>query len=210
MCVHDSGMLNVNLLRLLLLQLATQCLVLGMITPVSAQTPGEWIHARGNEAMTGQSPVELRFPLEIAWQFHMMDKPKGRPEMLVSGAVVRAELAKDGSRKWVYERANPALSLRSSAGVVLADGAVYAGFAGGKMIALRANDGKIVWEVSVALPKGTTEIERIAVARAGKPGRAAGRADIGAGVARAYDLEVCADAAREHDLGPAGALHADL
>lgn len=70
--------------------------------------------------------------------------------------------AKDGSRKWVYERANPALSLRSSAGVVLADGAVYAGFAGGKMIALRADDGKIVWEVSVALPKGTTEIERIA------------------------------------------------
>jgi outer membrane protein assembly factor BamB len=70
--------------------------------------------------------------------------------------------AKDGSRKWIYERANPALSLRSSAGVVLADGAVYAGFAGGKMIALRAEDGKIIWEVSVALPKGTTEIERIA------------------------------------------------
>lgn len=70
--------------------------------------------------------------------------------------------AKDGSRKWIYERANPTLSLRSSAGVVLADGAVYAGFAGGKMIALRAEDGKIIWEVSVALPKGTTEIERIA------------------------------------------------
>lgn len=70
--------------------------------------------------------------------------------------------ALDGSRKWVYERATPTLSLRSGAGVVLDGGAVYAGFAGGKLIALRAEDGKVVWEASVAQPKGTTEIERIA------------------------------------------------
>lgn len=68
----------------------------------------------------------------------------------------------DGSRKWVYERATPALSLRSSAGVAVDGGAAYAGFAGGKLIALRVEDGKVIWEVSVAQPKGTTEIERIA------------------------------------------------
>lgn len=70
--------------------------------------------------------------------------------------------ALDGSRKWIYERATPSLSLRSGAGVVLDGGAVYAGFAGGKLIALRAEDGKVVWEAAVAQPKGTTEIERIA------------------------------------------------
>ncbi|HEY3300484.1 MAG TPA: outer membrane protein assembly factor BamB [Methylophilaceae bacterium] len=70
--------------------------------------------------------------------------------------------AVDGSRKWVYERANPTLTLRSSAGVAVDSGAVYTGFAGGKMVALRAEDGKVIWEVSVAQPKGTTEIERIA------------------------------------------------
>lgn len=70
--------------------------------------------------------------------------------------------AVDGKRKWVYERATPSLALRSSAGVALADGAAYAGFAGGKMIALKADDGKLLWEASVALPKGVTEIERIA------------------------------------------------
>ena len=68
----------------------------------------------------------------------------------------------DGSRKWVYERATPALSLRSSAGIALDGGVAYAGFAGGKLIALRVEDGKVIWEVSVAQPKGTTEIERIA------------------------------------------------
>lgn len=70
--------------------------------------------------------------------------------------------AADGARKWIYDRATPTLSLRSSAGVVLDSGAAYAGFAGGKLIALRVEDGKVVWEASVAQPKGTTEIERIA------------------------------------------------
>ena len=40
--------------------------------------------------------------------------------------------ANDGSRKWVYDRTSPALTLRSSAGVVVDGGAVYAGFGGGK------------------------------------------------------------------------------
>ncbi len=70
--------------------------------------------------------------------------------------------ANDGSRKWVYDRTGPALTLRSSAGLVIDGGAVYAGFGGGKMIALRADNGKLLWEASVAQPKGVTEIERIA------------------------------------------------
>ena len=70
--------------------------------------------------------------------------------------------ATDGSRKWVYERINPALTLRSSVGVVVDSGAVYAGFAGGKLVAIRADNGKLIWEATVAQPKGVTEIERIA------------------------------------------------
>ena len=70
--------------------------------------------------------------------------------------------ATDGSRKWVYERVSPALTLRSSVGVVVDGGAVYAGFAGGKMVAIRADNGKLLWEATVAQPKGVTEIERIA------------------------------------------------
>lgn len=70
--------------------------------------------------------------------------------------------ANDGSRKWVYDRTGPALTLRSSAGVVVDGGAVYAGFAGGKLVSVRADNGKMMWEASVAQPKGVTEIERIA------------------------------------------------
>ena len=70
--------------------------------------------------------------------------------------------AATGERKWVYERSMPALTLRNSAGIVVDGGAVYAGFAGGKMAAVRADNGKLIWEATVAQPKGVTEIERIA------------------------------------------------
>ena len=69
--------------------------------------------------------------------------------------------ATDGRRKWVYERINPALTLHSSVGVVVDSGAIYAGFAGGKLVAIRADNGKLLWEAAVAQPKGVTEIERI-------------------------------------------------
>ena len=58
----------------------------------------DWPDSRGNAAMTGTSPVELKFPLELAWQFKLMDKPKGQAEMLVSSAVVRGGKVYLGSK----------------------------------------------------------------------------------------------------------------
>lgn len=68
----------------------------------------------------------------------------------------------DGKRRWVYQRGTPALSLRSSVGVVMAGKVTLAGFPGGKLLAIANNNGAAVWEVTVALPKGSTELERVA------------------------------------------------
>jgi len=70
--------------------------------------------------------------------------------------------AKDGKRKWVYQRAMPALVLRNYTGVVVTRGAVLAGFPGGKLVALNLINGTVGWEATVALPRGATELERIA------------------------------------------------
>lgn len=70
--------------------------------------------------------------------------------------------AQDGKRKWVYQRATPALTVRSNAGVLVSRGAVFAGFAGGKLVALSLANGNVGWESTVALPRGATELERIA------------------------------------------------
>lgn len=70
--------------------------------------------------------------------------------------------AADGKRRWVYQRATPALSLRTNAGVVIAGKTLLAGFPGGKLVAIAMNNGAAVWEATVALPKGATELERVA------------------------------------------------
>jgi len=70
--------------------------------------------------------------------------------------------AADGSRKWLYTRTLPALSLRSSGGMAERDNVVYVGFPGGKLVALDASNGAQLWEATVALPRGATELERVA------------------------------------------------
>lgn len=66
-----------------------------------------------------------------------------------------------GGKRWGYERNAPALSLRGTGSPLISGENVIAGYDNGKLIALRLNDGKYVWETSIAIPKGRTEIERL-------------------------------------------------
>ena len=67
-----------------------------------------------------------------------------------------------GARKWLYQRTLPALTVRTHVGVVISRGAVFAGFPGGRLVAISLSNGLIGWEAAVALPKGATELERVA------------------------------------------------
>src|SRR6185295_12262211 len=70
--------------------------------------------------------------------------------------------ATTGAQRWLYQRNTPALSLRNYSGAVIERGAVFAGFPGGRLVALVAATGNVGWDSVVALPRGTTELERVA------------------------------------------------
>ena len=70
--------------------------------------------------------------------------------------------AVDGKRKWIYQRPTPALSLRVTTAPVIDQQYVFAGFPGGKLIAINSANGAAVWDGTVALPKGATELDRVA------------------------------------------------
>lgn len=70
--------------------------------------------------------------------------------------------ATDGKQRWVYGRVLPALILRDPGDLVLTTRALFAGHPGGKLTALALGNGGPLWEANVALPKGATELERIA------------------------------------------------
>lgn len=70
--------------------------------------------------------------------------------------------AANGERKWVYQRTLPPLTVRTHVSVQPFRGAVFAGFPGGRLVAVSSLNGNLIWEATVALPKGTTELERVA------------------------------------------------
>jgi outer membrane protein assembly factor BamB len=69
--------------------------------------------------------------------------------------------ADDGKRRWIYQRPPTALIIRSPSGIALDADNAYAGFGGGKLTAIALANGGQRWEVTVALPKGGTELERV-------------------------------------------------
>jgi outer membrane protein assembly factor BamB len=68
-----------------------------------------------------------------------------------------------GRRRWVYQRPTQVpLTVRTHAGLLIDRGAVFAGFAGGRLVALILSNGNVAWEGIVATPRGATELERVA------------------------------------------------
>jgi outer membrane protein assembly factor BamB len=68
----------------------------------------------------------------------------------------------DGKRRWVFSRATPPLTLRTSANATVAGGILYAGYPGGKLVAIELDSGRPVWESTISVPRGATELERVA------------------------------------------------
>ena len=60
------------------------------------------------------------------------------------------------------QRVIPALTVRNYAGGVTTRGALFAGTAGGRLLAIDLPTGIVGWDGTVANPKGSTELERIA------------------------------------------------
>ena len=55
----------------------------------------------------------------------------------------------------------PLLTLRGTSTPVTSRDIVYAGFASGKVVGLRASNGEPIWDQRIMLPEGRSELERI-------------------------------------------------
>jgi outer membrane protein assembly factor BamB len=68
----------------------------------------------------------------------------------------------DGKRRWIFTRAAPPLILRTNANVIVNRGIVYAGYPGGRLVAVELESGRPIWEATISVPRGATELERVA------------------------------------------------
>lgn len=106
---------------------------------------------------------------QLLWQVQVASEILSPPALGGGLVVIRtgdnrvaAYAAADGQRKWSFQRPVPALSLRSTAQPFIEENFVFAGFPGGKLIALDMSNGLAMWDGAVALPKGATELDRVA------------------------------------------------
>lgn len=74
---------------------------------------------------------------------------------------VQAFNAETGDRIWSVQRPGPALTLRAPARMVMLEGLVISAIPGGKLVGINAVSGDVQWEGTVAVPKGSTDLERV-------------------------------------------------
>ena len=66
-----------------------------------------------------------------------------------------------GEILWVVSQSSPALTLRGVGAPLVLDGIAYVGLDNGKVIAISAASGNLIWESRVSVPSGRTELDRI-------------------------------------------------
>ncbi|HET6604189.1 MAG TPA: outer membrane protein assembly factor BamB [Xanthomonadaceae bacterium] len=102
------------------------------------------------------------------WRAKVSSEVVAAPAVDRGLAVVRAndgrmfgfDLA-SGERRWVFDRGLPTLTLRGNGPPLARGGAVFAGYDDGTVVALRIDDGALVWEAMVAEPSGRTDLDRM-------------------------------------------------
>ncbi|MBS0327262.1 MAG: outer membrane protein assembly factor BamB [Proteobacteria bacterium] len=107
----------------------------------------------GKPRWTGQVSSEVISPPIVAGDVVVVQSGDGRIYGLAGDT---------GKTQWVDPRTLPPLTIRNSAGGIETRGGVFIGTAGGRLIALASETGAIGWDGTVAVPKGSTELDRIA------------------------------------------------
>lgn len=102
------------------------------------------------------------------WQVRLSGEVLAKAAITASQVLVRtvdgrltALSALDGRELWMVEHRPPRLSLRGTAGPVVAGNVVVTGFDNGRIGAYALRDGETVWENLIAAGRGRTEIERM-------------------------------------------------
>lgn len=115
--------------------------------------------ASGRELWRSTLGSEVLAPPAADWDVVVVQTLDGK----ITGLDTRT-----GARRWTQDSSMPLLSIRGTAGPLLVEGVAYAGLASGRVLALRADAGTVLWEGRVATPQGQSEIER-AVDIEGRP-----------------------------------------
>lgn len=108
--------------------------------------------ADGKERWRTQFSAEIIAPVAVSGDLVVVRTVDGREFGLSSG---------DGSKIWNFDRNEPNLTLRGMSPPLIVANRVFTGLDSGKIAALSLADGAPVWEQSISVPSGRSELERL-------------------------------------------------
>jgi outer membrane protein assembly factor BamB len=105
---------------------------------------------------------------DILWETQVTSEVLSTPASNGSIVVVQAidgklsgHDARTGEQLWIYENTVPALTLRGESSPLIIENFVIAAFGNGTIVSLALNNGTLRWEERVAVPTGSSEIDRM-------------------------------------------------
>ena len=117
---------------------------------------------------TGQVLALRREDGTEAWRTQVSSEILATPRAADGVVVVRTVDGKftglnenSGEQLWVYQYTVPVLTLRGTAPPLLGQGVAIAGLDSGKLVAISLKDGIPVLEMTIAPPRGRTELDRL-------------------------------------------------
>lgn len=106
---------------------------------------------------------------EQLWVSRISSEILSPPQIADDGTVIVRSLdgrifalnGTNGRRLWSFEQTVPALTLRGTSMPAIDGGMVIGGFDGGRLVALEINTGRVMWEASIAIPTGRSELDKM-------------------------------------------------
>lgn len=106
--------------------------------------------------------------LNLIWQKHLKSEINVQP--VIDGAEIFIRLSngqlnsynlENGNKNWSVSRRVPDLSLTGTSKPILLGDLVYSGFDNGRLVAFERSSGDVVWEKTIAVPSGRSELDRM-------------------------------------------------
>jgi outer membrane protein assembly factor BamB len=104
----------------------------------------------------------------VLWKTSVSSEVLAVPIVASGYAVVRttdgsviALNEKTGQKSWSYEHTVPSLTVRGTGSPLIIEDTLIEGYDNGKLLVLQLDNGKYVWESSITIPKGKSEVERL-------------------------------------------------
>lgn len=102
------------------------------------------------------------------WTAHLSQDTLSKSVILNDKVIVKtidgnlyAFAKKDGKQLWVSEHGAPSLILKASSSPVVVGNIVLVGFSDGKLDAIDVDDGRLIWQRSIAYATGSSDVEKL-------------------------------------------------